>query len=203
MWTRRRLLHHPEVRSAAIRNARDPDSVARLIGDVEYDHELIRLAVESRSPKVRVIVADKLMKEASLVELERVSRDKDKNVNRLARGRLEEIKQARADVDKALRRAEELTHTVETQLKAESDPLFSARLGVTKHDWLAVSARHAAAVQRLAAHGIVVAALTELTRRFDAGVAHADAMAAIQAARAAPPVAAADTRDRRRTVERR
>src|SRR5262245_55921495 len=30
------LLHRPEVRSAAIRNARDPDSVSRLIGDVEY-----------------------------------------------------------------------------------------------------------------------------------------------------------------------
>ncbi len=185
------LLRHPEVRSAAIRNARDPDSVAGLIGDVEYDHELIRLAVESRSPKVRVIVADKLMKETSLIELERVSRDKDKNVNRLARGRLEEIKQARADIDKALRRAEELTHTVETQLKAESDPLFSARLGVTKHDWQTVSARHTAAAQRLATHGVAVAALTELARRFEAGVAHADAAAAIQAARAAPPAAAA------------
>ena len=48
------LLHHPEVRgrghsqSRAIRRAS-----SRLIGDVEYDHELIRLAVESRSPKVR------------------------------------------------------------------------------------------------------------------------------------------------------
>ena len=179
------LLHRPEVRAAAIRTARDPESVEGLIGELEYDHELIRLAVESRSPKVRVIVADKLMKEASLVELERVSRDKDKNVNRLARGRLEEIKQARAEVDKALRRAEELTHTVETQLKADSDPLFGARLGVTKHDWQAVVARHAAAAQRLAQHGVGVSALSELARRFESGVARADEMAALHAARAA------------------
>ena len=55
------LLHHPEVRAAAIRNAHDLDAVAGLIGDVGFDHELIRLAIESRSPKVRVAVADKLM----------------------------------------------------------------------------------------------------------------------------------------------
>ncbi len=51
------------------------------------------------------------MKESSLVELERLSRDKDKNVNRLTRSRLEEIKHARAELDKALRRGEELTYT--------------------------------------------------------------------------------------------
>ena len=129
------LLNHPEVRAAAIRIARDPENVSRLIGDVAYDHELIRLAVDSRSPKVRLAVADKLMKESSLVELERLSRDKDKNVNRLTRSRLEEIKHARAELDKAQRRGEELVHAVETQLKSESDPLFTARLGVVKHDW--------------------------------------------------------------------
>ena len=172
------LLHHPEVRSAAIRIARDAESVSRLIGDVAYDHELIRLAVESRNPKVRVAVADKLMKEASLVELEHVSRDKDKNVNRLARSRLEEIKHARAELDKSLRRAEELTHTIETQLKAGTDPLFTARLGVVKHDWLANRERHLAAARLLAAHGITGEDLTDLSRRFESGVERMDALAA-------------------------
>jgi exonuclease SbcC len=172
------LLHHPEVRSAAIRIARDPESISRLIGDVAYDHELIRLAIDSRSPKVRIAVADKLMKEASLVELEHLSRDKDKNVNRLARSRLEEIKHARAELDKAVRRAEELTRTVETQLKAETDPLFTARLGVVKHDWLANRERHIAATRQLASHGVAVDDLTDLSRRFEVGVERMDALAA-------------------------
>ena len=172
------LLNHPEVRAAAIRIARDPESVSRLIGDVAYDHELIRLAVESRSPKVRLAVADKLMKESSLVEIERLSRDKDKNVNRLARSRLEEIKHARAELDKTLRRGEELVHTVETQLKAESDPLFTARLGVVKHDWLVNLERHRAAAQLLANHGVTTAPLSELAQRFEAGAARLDAQAA-------------------------
>ena len=185
------LLNHPQVRSAAIRNARDPESVARLIGDVVYDSELIRLAIDSRNPKVRLAVADKLMKESSLTELEHLSRDKDKNVNRLMRSRLDDIKGARAELDKALRRAEELVYTVETQLKSDSDPLFAARLGVVKHDWLGNHTRHAAASQRLAAHGVTVEPLTELSRRFDSGVAGADAVAATLAARSvATPTAA-------------
>ncbi|HTK99995.1 MAG TPA: DUF349 domain-containing protein [Pseudomonadales bacterium] len=185
------LQNHPEVRSAAIRIARDPESVSRLIGDVAYDHELIRLAIESRSPKVRLAVADKLMKEASLVEIERLSRDKDKNVNRLARSRLEEIKHARAELDKALRRGEELVHTVETQLKSESDPLFTARLGVVKHDWLANLERHRAAAQLLATHGVAATPLSELTQRFEAGAARLDAQA--QALAPAAQVAATPT----------
>ncbi len=187
------LLHHPEVRSAAIRIARDPESVSRLIGDVAYDHELIRLAVESRSPKVRLAVADKLMKESSLVEIERLSRDKDKNVNRLARSRLEEIKHARAELDKALRRGEELVHTVETQLKPESDPLFTARLGVVKHDWLVNIERHRASSQLLANHGVAAIPLDALAQRFDAGAARLDAQAQVLAPAApvvAPPAAA-------------
>ena len=172
------LLQRPEVRAAAIRLAHDLDAVAGLIGDVEFDHELIRLAVESRSPKVRVAVADKLMKESSLVELERLSRDKDKNVNRLTRSRLEEIKHARAELDKALRRAAELTQIVETQLKPDSDPLFAARLGVVKHDWHSNGSRHAAAVARLATFGLPATPLTEWSARFEAGIARADATAA-------------------------
>jgi len=82
------LLHHPEVRSAAIRIARDPETVSRLIGDVAYDHELIRLAVDSRSPKVRIAVADKLMKEASLVELRHVPLREDAIVGRAERARV-------------------------------------------------------------------------------------------------------------------
>ena len=187
------LLQHPEVRCAAIRIARDPDSVSRLIGDVAYDHELIRLAVESRNPKVRLAVADKLMKEASLVELEHVSRDKDKNVNRLARSRLEEIKHARADLDKSAQRAEDLVRTVETQLKAETDPLFAARLGAVKHDWQANFERHRAAMQLLAAHGVAADDLTSLSRRFESGVTRMDTIAAtlrpqVPLPTAAPPV---------------
>ena len=185
------LLNHPEVRAAAIRLARDPESVSRLIGDVSYDHELIRLAVESRSPKVRLAVADKLMKESSLVEIERLSRDKDKNVNRLARSRLEEIKHARAELDRTLRRGEELVHTVETQLKSESDPLFTARLGVVKHDWLANLDRHRAAAQLLANHGVTTAPLSELAQRFEAGAARLDAQAATLAPTPTPAAAPA------------
>ncbi len=191
------LLSRPQVRAAAIRIARDPESVSRLIGDVAYDQELIRLAVDSRSPKVRLAVADKLMKESSLVELERLSRDKDKNVNRLARSRLEEIKHARAELDKALRRGEELVHAVETQLKSESDPLFTARLGVVKHDWLTNVERHRAATQLLANHGVAAATLSELAQRFDAGAARLDA----QAATLAPPTPAAPTAAPVRTPE--
>ncbi len=191
------LLSHPEVRSAAIRIARDAESVARLIGDVAYDQDLIRLAVESRSPKVRLAVADKLMKESSLVEIERLSRDKDKNVNRLARSRLEQIKHARAELDKALRRGEELVHTVETQLKAESDPLFMARLGVVKHDWFVNLGRHSAAVQSLASHGVAAEGLADLTLRFDAGAARLD----MQAATLAPPPAAVTVATSSRAAE--
>jgi DNA repair protein SbcC/Rad50 len=186
------LLRHPQVRAAAIRQAHDLESVAGLIGDVGFDQELIRLAIESRSPKVRVAVADLLMKETSLVELERLSRDKDKNVNRLTRSRLEEIKHARAELDKTLRRAAELTTTAETQLKADTDPLFAARLGVVKHDWHANCARHAAAASRLAAHGLPANPLDEWTVRFEAAIARADAAAtaAVAPAPAARPVAA-------------
>jgi hypothetical protein len=175
------LLHHPEVRLAAIRLARDVEQISRLIGDVAYDQQLIRLAIEARSPKVRVAVADKLMKESSLVELEHVSRDKDKNVNRLARSRLEEIRHARAELDKAQRRAEELTHTVETQLKAESDPLFTARLGVVKHDWTVNADRHRAAAKLLASHGVPVDSIDELATRYAAQIERLDALAAAAA----------------------
>jgi len=174
------LLQNPDVRCAAIRLARDVDQVSRLIGDVAYDHELIRLAVEARSPKVRVAVADKLMKESSLVELEHVSRDKDKNVNRLARSRLEEIRHARAEHDKAQRRAAELLQTVET-LKPDTDPLFTARLGVVKHDWTVNAERHRAAAILLVNHGAPADSIDALATRYAAQIERLDALAAAAA----------------------
>jgi hypothetical protein len=160
---------HPEIRNAAIRSTRDPDSVLGLLGDVGYDAELIQLAVESRHPKVRLAAADKLLNEQSLNELEHASRDRDKNVNRLARTRLDAIRHARADAEKAERRAQELLRALETQLKpADKDHLFGAKLGVIRQDWSSNRARHGDCVALLAQHGITIASLDALQTQFEA-----------------------------------
>jgi exonuclease SbcC len=180
----------PEIRNAAIRAARDPDDVLTLLGDVGYDRELIDLAVESRHPRVRLAAASQLMKESSLVELERASRDRDKNVNRLARHRLDSIKQARAEVDKAARRAEDLVRTLATQLPlAERDPLFAAKLGVVRQDWRANLERHRHASTTLASHGVAAAGLTALESAFATHLSDAEARLAALPARATTPAA--------------
>jgi hypothetical protein len=180
-----KLLDIPQVRIAAIRHARDLDHVAPIIGDVEYDADLIKLAVESKNAKVRLAVADKLQREASLAELERVSRHRDKNVHRLARHRLDEIKQARTNLAKSERRAIELAEALEAQLRIETDALFAARLGVIKQDWATNERRIVELTAQLASHGISVRA-TDHAPRFEAAVERADEAAARVAARVAP-----------------
>ncbi len=159
----------PQIRNAAIRAARDPESVLMLVGDVGYDAELVQLAVDSKHAKVRLAAADKLVKESSLVELERASRDRDKNVNRLARTRLDAIRHARADVEKSDRRAHELLRSLESQLKgASSDPLFAAKLGVFRSDWSTNRERHRQNAKLLESHGATIASLDAMQTQFDA-----------------------------------
>ena len=180
--------NRPEIRNAAIRAARDPDAVLGLIGDVGYDREIIVLAVEARHPRVRLALAEKLVKESSLIDLERMSRDRDKNVNRLARSRLDAIKHARADHEKATRRADELVRTLAVQVKAgERDPLFAAKLGVMRQDWIANAERHAHAVEALARHGVAVGDIATLAAEFAHALGQADAITAARSAAAPRP----------------
>ena len=175
------LLAVPAVRLAAIRTARDLESVAAVIGDVEYDADLVRLAVDSKNAKVRLAVADKLQREASLAELERASRHRDKNVHRLARNRLDEIRQARAGLAKGERRAQELLDNLESQLRVEPDHLFPARLGVIRQDWSANELKMRQLRRELSTHGIETAEHPDLGARFDAANTRAeDALSRIE-----------------------
>lgn len=181
-----RRFERAEIRNAMIRIARDPEEITGLIGEVGYDSELIALAVDSKHPKVRLAVADKLANENSLIELERTSRDRDKNVNRLARTRLDAIKHARADVDKTERRAQDLIRQLEAQLKpTERDALFAAKLGVARQDWAANRNKHDDNARLLAEHGIAANSLDALQARFDELSAAADSV--VVAAPVAPP----------------
>lgn len=182
-----RRFDRPEIRRAAIRAARDPEAVLPLLGDVPYDSELVALAVEARHPRVRLAAAQLLVKESSLVELERASRDRDKNVNRHARSRLDEIRHARADVEKTDRRADELLRTLAAQSAlVERDPLFAAKLGVMRQDWQANVERHEHAVGVLRTHGVAAESLAARTAQF----AELVDQAAARLAAVAPPQAA-------------
>ncbi len=193
----------PEIRNAAIRTARDPDEVSRLIGEVGYDTELIQLAVTAKHAKVRLAAAEKLIAEHSLAELERASRDRDKNVNRLARTRLDTIKHAKSDAEKADRRAHELVKSLEAQLRsAETDPLFAAKLGLIRQDFASNLARHREHARLLKEHGVGIAGMDEVRVAFDALVAAAEnALPKAPVVTPEPTVATAITTDTRPFAE--
>jgi DNA repair protein SbcC/Rad50 len=161
------LLELPGVREAALRNARDPAEVDRLAAPLD-DLTTARLALENRNAKVRLALAERVFAEEALTDLERHSRDRDKNVHRLARTRLDEVKHARAEQQRALERAAQLLDQLETLAHVEPAGSSAARLTHVRDDWRANLARlHAAHVQ-LQRYRAPVQTLPDRFQRFEA-----------------------------------
>jgi DNA repair protein SbcC/Rad50 len=161
------LLELPGVREAALRSARDPAEAEALAAALD-DLATVRLALECRNAKVRLALAERVYREDALTELERHSRDRDKNVHRLARTRLDDIKHARAEQARGLERVLQLVGQLQSLSQIERLTLTRARLAHLRDDWLATLARLNAAQDRLRTHGAHVEPLPEATSRFDA-----------------------------------
>lgn len=178
------LLEEPAINRAAIRIARNPDEVADRIEAVTDDTELLALAIASRTPKVRLAVAERLKSEALLTELEHQSRDRDKNVNRLARSAIDDIRHARQAREKALHRARDLV-TQLTTLR-DSDTTLAARLGVARQDWQLNVARMDEANAQLNEYGIEPLELDSLSAEFEGHLSRLEATVANRPSEPAP-----------------
>jgi DNA repair protein SbcC/Rad50 len=160
------LLELPGVRAAALRNARDPAEVDRLAGPLD-DLTTARLALENRNAKIRLVLAERVFAEEALNDLERQSRDRDKNVHRLARTRLDEVKHARAEQQRALERAAQLLDQLETLAHVEPAGSSVARLTHIRDDWRANLARLQDAHVQLQRYRAPVQTLPERFERFE------------------------------------
>jgi DNA repair protein SbcC/Rad50 len=140
----------PAVRAATLRSARDTDRVAELAHG--FDQAMLtQLALESRHPRVRLELAERVFDEACLADLERHSRDRDKNVHRLARMRLDQVRQARADQQRSAARATELVEQLRV-LENSDSAMAAARLVHIEDEWRAARKRHQTAGTTLNAH---------------------------------------------------
>ena len=105
------ISQHPKILHARIVGESDLDKLSKLLDQYQKQPQnegLAILAVNAAGAEARHHIAAQIWQEPALNELERLSRSRDKTINRLARGRLSDLKSARARLDELTQQAEEL-----------------------------------------------------------------------------------------------
>ncbi len=172
-------LQEQGLRDSIIRAAQDPALIKPLLDQLPTDAQ-VTLSIESRNPRVRLRIAELIQDEPRLVELERLSRDRDKNLNRLARSRLDDIRQARANYQAAADQANALLRQLESL--QPDDHLLGPKLARLKTDWLSTQVRLDECAQTLTEHNIDPDPVAANDARFQEQLAQLQPQAATPAA---------------------
>ncbi len=107
---------HPLLLDSLLRLAVDSNSVLPLLDEITDRNAFVVLALNCRSPEIRLAAAKKIRDEDLLSQLEKQSRNHDKRVNRCCREGLDEIRHWRSELlgkqellQQLIQRAEQLS----------------------------------------------------------------------------------------------
>lgn len=160
------IRNHPAVQCAALKSAETADAALAIAPAIADPVAFAAALAENPRAQVRQAVAEATWDPATLAEMERTTRRRDKSVHRVARERLAVLRTA------SQRRDEEDTQT-ETILAAAvalegDDPHYEARRDAIDRDWT----NHLVAMEetdrKLARFDVVARDLNAIRRRFPA-----------------------------------
>ena len=111
----------------------DPHSVLADLNTIESSADQAKVIVAMPVRAFRLDVSNLIHSERTLVELEKSSRTKDKNLNRLVRGKLHDLKTLEGTRQKLIERAERVIVTA--QKISGSDPHYEAQRIAIEKEW--------------------------------------------------------------------
>lgn len=183
------LRRHPLVCRAVLAKTAEPAAATAAAGFVSSVAERATALAENVRPEVRLAVAEAAWQPDFLAALERVMRGRDKNVLRLARERLANLKTASAARD---RENEETAQLVAAAAALGDDDVhYDARRDAIERDWEQHLARLAATDATLARFGIAARDLGATRGRLAARRTPAKPVRAASEADFEPMIAAA------------
>ena len=122
------------VKLAFVRAIRDEASAAPLLDTLD-EANLAALACEASHAGVRRAAADLVTSEAVLNDLASKAKNRDKNVYRAARTRLDRIRATRRTLLEANTRAEDIAGRIEELSHMPVDRTFDARVKIIEQEW--------------------------------------------------------------------
>ncbi len=157
---------HPAVQRAALASAETVEAVLAIAPAIADPGLFAAALAENPRAQVRQAVAERIWDPATLTEMEKTTRRRDKSVHRVARERLAVLRAA------SQRRDEEDTHT-ETILAAavaleRDDPHYDARRDAIERDWTNHLVAMEATDGELERFSVVARDLNAIRRRFPA-----------------------------------
>ena len=157
---------HPAVQRAALASAETVEAALAIAPDIADAGALAAALADNPRAQIRQAVAEATWDPATLTEMEKITRRRDKSVHRVARERLSVLRAA------SQRRDEEDTQT-ETILAAAvaleaDDPHYEARRDAIERDWTNHLVAMEGTDQELARFSVVARDLNATRRRFPA-----------------------------------
>ena len=129
------VLGHPVVMQLRLQNV-EASELPDLIQHISDVKQIAQLALSSRGEQRSEILAHpELATEAGLAQLEKISRGKDKQCNRYARERLDQLKQQRQETEANLARISEIDQSIQKELKnnpQEAEQVIAQRTKLRK-----------------------------------------------------------------------
>lgn len=127
------LARDPRILPLRFSKDSDPKRVIADLNTIESSTDQAKIIVSMPVRELRLDVANLIHSERTLVETEKLSRTKDKNLNRLVRGKLQDLKTVEGTRDESLERAERIIDTAQ-RLSATDSHYETQRTAIEK-EW--------------------------------------------------------------------
>ena len=128
------LLESHSVKLAYIRASRDEASIASMLQSLDED-DLAAIACDAAYPGVRRAAAEGVVSESALNDIASRAKNRDKNVFRAAKTRLDRIRAARRTLTEADSRAEDVARRIAELAQLPVDRTFDARVKIIEQEW--------------------------------------------------------------------
>ncbi len=133
-------INSPQALIALIREADPVEIRIAAIAALQDDMYLHDIALHSPVARLRQVAAERITTPALLEELAAASRQKDKTVYRLAKGRLDELHAQEKAAREREARAVALCEAMEAQARAALNPLYAAKTESLRQQWAELDA---------------------------------------------------------------
>lgn len=154
----------PQVLAALIRDAEPVDVRLAAIAALQDEMYLQDIALHSTVARLRQAAAERIGTPALLEELAHASRQKDKTVYRIAKGRLDELHNREKAEKERQERAIALCESMEAHARSSLNPLYAAKTESLRQQWNELATNHSLSVaERFAtAHALACRQIAEV-----------------------------------------
>lgn len=157
-------INSPQVLVALIREAEPVEVRLAAIAALQDEMYLHDIAMHSTVARLRQAAAERITTPPLLEELVLASRQKDKTVYRIAKGRLDELHDREKSEKERHERAVALCEAMETHARSALNPLYAAKTESLRQQWNELVANHSLPVaERFAtAHALACRQIAEV-----------------------------------------